>query len=787
MLKRINELQNIGCFNASRPGAIQFEKLTLVFGRNTYGKSTLSDLLASLGSNECEEIVKRKTIPDNRSDQAAKISFLTEGSTKESTASYKNGKWVQGLPTDMNLIVFNDSFFHRNVFASRKFTHDTKVNFSQFILGESSIRLAKEIAEKKVQKNSNSRNLKRIKDDFFRDILDFKSFLELVITKSEHELSKELSKTQKQLDALQEQSDNESSIRNREVLSELPQIQKISSSLQDINNILRKEIINPNSSIQDFFDAHINSNFINQSKAKKWIKEGLEFDHVEKCQFCFQKLEKQALDLIEVYKKVFDTISQEAEKQLVQQLKKSVSTFKTDFMSKIRVYVSKNDTILMSYPELNNEQEFLEEKNIFLNLKEDLYKNLAQWENEFTQQQTALENVIAKKLEAPQDKVDEFHPVSLVNIFENLVQNISDYSLSINRLNRFLINFKESLSNNSSLKKKAELIESISSQKRSIQRVKLDEKCKGYIDLSKTTEDLRREISSLQMQLENEQTEYLENYFQSLNEYFKKFGSENFQLECATSTRGNTPVHYLQVKFKGKKVSENDLHCVFSESDRRALALSMFWAYISELSDEEKKKTIIVLDDATTSFDNGRITSLHREIRRFLNDVRQIIILSHYDKDLAQYWSAHDKSHKATFFSLSRVNGESEIFRDDIERFVLEEHEREREKIFDFIQGTSNELSSGNLRIFLEKELFSRFAQQIKDLNLRNMQLGELISALKESGVISDALADEAHLWREQTNPVHHNWDKKEHEDKRRSAREFMEFVFKKLAPDRNS
>ena len=44
MLNRIQKIQNIGRFRQATCGDLQFEKITLIFGRNSYGKSTLGDL-----------------------------------------------------------------------------------------------------------------------------------------------------------------------------------------------------------------------------------------------------------------------------------------------------------------------------------------------------------------------------------------------------------------------------------------------------------------------------------------------------------------------------------------------------------------------------------------------------------------------------------------------------------------------------------------------------------------------------------------------------------------------
>ena len=95
MLKRIQKLENIGRFGAASCGAAEFSKLTLIFGRNSYGKSTLSEILRSLGTDDVQLLMHRKTIPSSSSPQVAKLSFIPNGQTSEvmiSAGAYFTGK-----------------------------------------------------------------------------------------------------------------------------------------------------------------------------------------------------------------------------------------------------------------------------------------------------------------------------------------------------------------------------------------------------------------------------------------------------------------------------------------------------------------------------------------------------------------------------------------------------------------------------------------------------------------------------------------------------------------------
>ena len=72
--------------------------------------------------------------------------------------------------------------------------------------------------------------------------------------------------------------------------------------------------------------------------------------------------------------------------------------------------------------------------------------------------------------------------------------------------------------------------------------------------------------------------EYVQKYFTEINSLFAKFGSKNFTLEKEEDNRGHLPVYSLKVKFHNKEIVNDQLCTVLSESDRRAMALAIFFA-----------------------------------------------------------------------------------------------------------------------------------------------------------------------------------------------------------------
>ena len=128
MLKRIQTLRNIGRFKNCKLGSLEFGRLTIIYGRNTYGKSTLGDVFASIQENDGGRVTGRMTIPYDGHPQHISLSLLPPNSTKEVPLTFNNGAWTGGLPAGLGIRTFDDGFIHRNVFVARQFNRDTKEN-----------------------------------------------------------------------------------------------------------------------------------------------------------------------------------------------------------------------------------------------------------------------------------------------------------------------------------------------------------------------------------------------------------------------------------------------------------------------------------------------------------------------------------------------------------------------------------------------------------------------------------------------------------------------------------
>ena len=114
-----------------------------------------------------------------------------------------------------------------------------------------------------------------------------------------------------------------------------------------------------------------------------------------------------------------------------------------------------------------------------------------------------------------------------------------------------------------------------------------------------------------------------------------------------------------------------------SESDKRALALSVFIAKCESLSREEQSRSILVFDDPVTSFDDERINRTIRIIEDLRPLFRQVIILTHYSSFLRMYYEYASLNERGIqLLRIDKTSNGSEISKSSKLEFVESLHQK---------------------------------------------------------------------------------------------------------------
>lgn len=785
MLKRISHIKNIGVFQNCQTGRVGFEKITLIYGRNTFGKSTLGDIFSSLQNNEPANILARDSIPGSDEGQLVDMRFALEGESENDGKSlFRHDSWEHGLTNSHLLRVYDDAFFHDHVFAARKFTRDTKLKFSDFILGSQGVAAAQLIGRKKRDKRQLNTRKNVLTRDALNNIAELNEFIDMVAPESIDELTAERDRLREEHSNLTRQKREAAVILNRTNLAFIEFDSHLEEAATQLNQLLQISIETHHATAKAQLDSHISNHFQRAEGAERWIQQGLSYNNEKNCSFCGQIYEDEALALLNAYQQCFNDEYEQHERLVNQGIQRYQPMLSVKLPTQENAVLEQNDLVLRMYPELDDNsayQDLLEQyqvcKGDLLNFSQTVVAPLAEVKESF-------EQALTLKKARPHYALNIIDTAELQALIVNVNALVRALNTSIKVLNQSFNAFKQSINDAEIDRQQAVITNSGKIIARQILRFEKSDACKEFLEVNTSLTALITEIPQLETALREEQSVYLDNFYGTINQYFTALGSHEFRLERGLDNSGNVPVYYLKVSFRGKNLSEVDLDKVFSESDRRALALSIFLSSLDAMSENDLAKTVVVFDDPVTSFDDHRVTQTHMKMTELSERCEQIILLSHFKEGITQFLQTHafGNQYSIKLITITKDANSSSLEVGNIDKFLLTLHDDCREDIIDFTEREEERLKY-RPRVFLEAELAYRFGKQIREHNISNKKLSDRIKGLLENNVISEDVSNELHRWRVALNPEHHMFPGTDIEDQRNTAREFLRFVFHELVP----
>ena len=783
MLKRISTLENIGTFKKCNGRQSQFDKITLIYGRNTYGKSTLGDIFSSLKSGDVDSLKARKTIPIDGKDQKIELSFSASQGNQEVKAIFKNGNWINALPTHLNLAVYDDGFYHQNVFLGRTLTRNTKENFNDFILGAQGVTKAEEISEKNKMLTTKRADLKKLIKSEFTKIDNIETFIALPLVDDIESTRLQLDEKRDAYVLLNTQKRASKSIRERKNLFPIRLYSDFKEAVTAINSVLKIGLENPHEAAKAELNRHIEEHFVKPEGAEQWIRQGLSLLDSDNCHFCGQELSPQTNELLDLYRQCFDDQFSSHEGHVKSTIEQHQPLLTKHWLDKLYSSIESAALILQNYPELLNEYEIPKTISQISVIHDVLMEQISLLQVQVNSVIEELAPLISEKLLDPTKICSTVNTDDLTQLLDTVNGKIAELSALYSVFNKRAHSFKGQFED-AQIDQDLEFLKTegldISNK---VQRFEKDEVCKEYQAFSVEIKNLEVDIPKFKEDLRNEQATYLKTYFSRINRYFKDLGSRDFVLEYKSESRGNKPIYSFKVKFKGTEIAEQNLDKIFSESDRRSLGLSIFLASLDSLKTEDLAQTIAVFDDPVTSFDENRVGQTHSKLINLADKCQQVILLSHFKDGVANFLKVHGFSRSDIALIEIYKNAEGSSIRiADQDTFVKSAHHLNTEELIDFVERHTDKLSC-KPRVYLEEVLSLRFSKQIRENQITNDSLSQRIDALKEKEIISQNIACELHDWRRELNPEHHVWINDDIENQRNSVASFLDFVFHELVP----
>lgn len=781
MLERIQKIENVGNFSLALAGGLPLGPVSVIYGENRNGKSTLCDIFYSLSLNDPKLVIDRKSIVQGQGPEAISQLIELKFSDRQQAVKFRNSEWDSLPPDESKLYIFDHGFIHRNVMAGTKYSRENSTNVSGFILGEN-IAAFDALEARNQQLRTDRQTLGRYKTELeSHEIVDLNAFIvSPVPTKTLAELDADIKASRLVQEQIATQIANSTQITQRANLNGLSNNVSITETSQEINNCLALSMENVHDASKAIVTAHKNK-VNNKGAFNGWAANGVE--HLdEDCPFCGQELGAEAQELIESYRTAFDNAFQ----NFVRDTKAEVTRLRTKTLIDVSLesLTGKHDqniVTLDTYTEdsIKDKLKVLNHEATLVQHFESVTEALHALTEESAITNRAIDSALTGKYDAPYNAVNSIDFAELQSKIDAFNNAIQIYSEAIQSLNAMLTEFKAGqdvtdLQEN----KRLEAVDEarfILSRK----RLNLDVLCVQYNDLKTQIDTNTASYSTDKAALELAQEAFLNTYFLTINDLFGRIGSDDFVISRNVNRGGTRTVYDLEVRFKGQLVDNSKLHCLFSESDRRALALCIFLAKVQQLSIEDKAKAILIMDDPVTSFDNERISSIIRILHALEPAIKQMVITTHY-KGMAS--AVMRKFVNVNGLKIIQDNTGSKFVSTTKTEMTATPHDERYAEIIDFIKRRTQENQIGKLRLFIEDEMRQRYKLPLADLNLTARDtFSDCINALRDSEHITADVAQSLDDYRTTLNPTVHEYADWSLDDSRVYAAGMMEFIYHSL------
>lgn len=707
MIEKILKIKGIGLLHDGVPRAKNFSKITVIYGENARGKSTLATIFSSLAQNDPSIIGVRETLDGT---QDPEVDLRINGSNY----IYKGGTWNN---TCGNIEIFDSVFVNDNVYSGFEISSDQRRSLLEFTLGEEGGNLIQNV------------------DDFTRQISEKNAEI--------RDQVQEIEKISYPLPAseyvnLQEDPDIEKSIqrtegfyitvKNADIICSYTAPSQIVFTFPDLTNFKRLLNVSLSEISEDAKTrvvAHMNAHMKEQNE--QWIKDGLSLKTAENCPFCGQDL-KAADQLIRLYQQYFDESYQQHQRDLQEQIDIIANTLSDGTLTEIAQTCTNNENLITGVWRKQEIGKFSEPIN-----GETIKRELTSVRDEL---QEILEAKLSKPT-LPSDKIEIFHSTS--EKYQNILSQIDRYNSDVKSINANVERTKTNLRTADSQEIGQRLENIKRQQKRHLSPNR--ELCDKYNTLLEEKGLLEKEKKKARARLESFTNKLLDRYEDEMNRYLDIFNAGFRIINVDTSHEKGTPRMKYQLKIRDQEIPLGSLKNAadtpgfsntLSDGDKRTLAFSFFMA--KNNLDPSISDKIVIVDDPMSSFDQSRQRATQRELKNLGLKANQLIVLSHDPSFLQAFLQNGDfNSSMVSVYEIKRAPGDYSSIEDcDIEECIQTVYKRNYHLISKYIEDPRDidKVSVVRaIRPLMEANLRLRFQESFKGAN----SLGIMISIIKES------------------------------------------------------
>ncbi|MGA3071319.1 MAG: AAA family ATPase, partial [Terracidiphilus sp.] len=605
MLERFESVKKIGLFEdyAHSPGR-EFGEITLIYGENGVGKSTLAAILDSLRERNAGEIIRRRSLPG---DVAPTAAVKMNGQVY----TFDGRDWNDQPPED-TLEVFFPGFVARNVHAANRVDPDNRRNLCEFALGRKAVEKVERLAQADGDGRTALAEIKAIEKDIQLlikkpDTLD--TFLGL---SNDERVDEKIERVRAELK--QAQSRDAILARTEPNTAALPTVDR-----NTIAAAMEKSAGSIGAGVAEVVREHIEQHL--DKDGENWLAYGAKHTDADgKCPFCAQDTTRS--NLVAAIRSYFSaeyrafTDSLELEVQAIREQLGAAA------FPRLRAALSAQVAVAAQWAE----DAPIDQPAIASRLTEAgaVWKSAAE----------KLELAIANKRTRPLDRVDS-------NTYEGALTE-NEIALSLLRgVNAILAESSKKAEQRKASLLKADTAEieerlhRLENQKARFDPLARDLLTRRNALLGKRT-TLDSEKTRLKAEIERSAARVVGKYRDGINYYLEHFGCD-IRIESVEPAfpSGRASMQYT-LNLRGHRIdlglsaADPCFETVLSEGDKNLLALSFFFARLKDQSDLTER--VVVLDDPVNSLGSSRRTLIEGVVRDLRARGAQVVVLTHDDR-----------------------------------------------------------------------------------------------------------------------------------------------------------
>jgi len=623
VIETFQSIKGIGLFCDATEGThLPLERLTLIYGENARGKSTLSAILGSAHANNPSTLTERRTID---ADIDPYVSISESGGSR---ITFERGEWAGDAS---NIRVFDSEFIEKNVHSGHEVNSDHRKNLLSFALGE-----------KAVSAEERERSATQAAKDLHTEL---DSAVQKLMTRSDGMSEAEFKSLASVQDVDAAIAVAETSVQNalsrrailNQALPEIPEAPDI--SLDRVFEVLRRTLESAHATAESLAIAHFRSQ--DKAQFEQWVADGQEYDDGEDCPYCGQTIVDRSL--LDSYKLHFNQAYRDLTKSIDDTHKVVQDATEAQVVENLRTAIGSAREATTNW----------QESGVAVHMPgvSDQMAMAAELATVRTKLLTLLEN---KRSALDSDDVTPEEEKAIRDSWESYRRSVGQERLIVEQTRKAIEAFKLSLQS-----------ADVESERRNLRNLQLSkirhgDEVKAEVErianLRKECDDAEAARKEAREDLKNHMDETLAEFGDEINRYLA-MQHASFRIDRLSSNyMGGSPRTNYGLLLRERAVTlsgaQKSFRTALSESDKRAMAFAFFLA--STLSDPQLHQRIVVVDDPMSSFDRNRRSTTVNLLRDLTPKCAQLIVIAHDPQFLSEVDSGWD-DYKVTDASGQRV------------------------------------------------------------------------------------------------------------------------------------